>query len=87
MPWIFFSSFTIFLVLSLLANYVRKSQKKVLIEVLCFQLTYYVIQTAHDNLLYALIIIHYNICDRLCENRPCSHLVVIRKSLDLKEIN
>ena len=24
---------------------------------------------------------HITICDRLCKNRPCSHLVVIRETL------
>ena len=26
----------------------------------------------------------YDICDRLCKNRPCLHLVVIRETLVLK---
>ena len=31
-------------------------------------------------------IICMHICDHLCENRPCSHLIVIRETLDCLKI-
>ena len=35
----------------------------------------------HSNNVRITWMVCTHICDRLCENRPCSHLVVIRETL------
>ena len=57
----------------------------ILVAWLCFELLFARVHNIDLEralfLYYELLLFGTVICDRLCENRPCSHLVVIRETL------